>query len=169
MHKMHVIYQLPEPAPQAWHRKTIQWLMHRWFLMTRAMTFGVRAVVLDAEERVLLVEHTYLPGWHLPGGGVEIGQTAIDALVKELAEEAGIKLTGEAVLHGIFHNTRVSRRDHVAVYVVRDFTWNGPPPPNREIKAADFFSLSDLPPTTSMATRRRLAEILDGAPMIATW
>ena len=89
--------------------------------------------------------------------------------MKELAEEAGVRLTGEAVLHGIFHNARVSRRDHVAVYVVRDFSWNGPPPPNREIRAAAFFPLTGLPPATSLATRRRLAEILDGAPVIATW
>ncbi|MGL4440527.1 MAG: NUDIX domain-containing protein [Bosea sp. (in: a-proteobacteria)] len=147
----------------------VQWLFHRWFLMTRAMTLGVRAVVLDAEERVLLVEHTYVPGWHLPGGGVEIGETLMQALIKELTEEAGVKLTGKADLHGIFHNARVSRRDHVAVYVVRDFAWDGPPRPNREINAADFFPLSNLPATTSPATRRRLAEVLDDGPIIATW
>jgi ADP-ribose pyrophosphatase YjhB (NUDIX family) len=169
MQKMHAIQNQTRPISASWQRRLIQHLMHRWFLATRAMTLGVRAVVLDADEQVLLVEHTYVPGWHLPGGGVEIGETVMDALVKELAEEAGVRLTGEAVLHGIFHNACTSRRDHVAVYVVHDFVWDGPPPPNREIRAAMFFDLTNLPQTTTPATRQRLAEVLDDAPTIATW
>ena len=116
-------------------RRVMQWLAHRWFLLTRAMTLGVRAVVLDGEEQVLLVMHTYTPGWHLPGGGVEIGETVHQALAKELLEEAGVTMQAEPVLHGVFFNARISRRDHVAVFVVRDFAWSGPPAPNREISA----------------------------------
>jgi ADP-ribose pyrophosphatase YjhB (NUDIX family) len=169
MQKTHVIDPPSDGPPQSVHRKILHWLFHRWFLLTRAMTLGVRAVVLDADGRVLLVEHTYVPGWHLPGGGVEIGEALADALIKELKEEAGITLTGAARLHGIFQNSRASRRDHVAVYVVRDFAWNGPPAPNREIKAANFFALSDLPASTSPAVHRRLSEVLDGTPIVATW
>lgn len=169
MHKTHVIYHTAAREARSPGNKLKHWLFHRWFLITRAMTLGVRAVVLEAEDRVLLVEHTYVPGWHLPGGGVEIGETLIDALTRELAEEAGVTLGGEPVLHGMFHNSRISRRDHVAVFVVRDFSWNGPPPPNREIRAVGFFPIANLPPATSEATRRRLAEILDDAPISATW
>ena len=50
-------------------------LFHTWFLLTRPMTLGVRALAFDAEGRILLVRHTYIRGWHLPGGGVESGQT----------------------------------------------------------------------------------------------
>jgi hypothetical protein len=46
-------------------------LFHAHARRTRGMTLGVRGLVTDAEGRVLLVEHTYMPGWYMPGGGVE--------------------------------------------------------------------------------------------------
>ncbi len=150
-------------------RPALQWLLHRWFLLTRAMTLGVRAIVLDDEGRVLLVEHGYVAGWHLPGGGVEIGETLALALAKELREEAGVTMTGTGLLHGVFLNERLGRRDHVAVFVVRDFVWNGPPPAKREIRRAAFFSVDALPAGTTASTRRRLAEVLEDAPPSDLW
>ncbi|HRE19864.1 MAG TPA: NUDIX domain-containing protein, partial [Rhabdaerophilum sp.] len=68
-------------------------LIHRWFMLRRGMTLGVRAAVLDGAGRVFLVRHAYIEGWHLPGGGVERGQSARAALEAELREEANIELT----------------------------------------------------------------------------
>ena len=68
------------------------------------MTLGVRGVVLDGDKRVFLVKHSYVSGWHLPGGGVEVGETFGDALRRELMEEGRIELVGEARLHGVFFN-----------------------------------------------------------------
>ncbi|WP_108047958.1 NUDIX domain-containing protein [Bosea sp. 124] len=133
------------------------------------MTLGVRAAVLNAAGEVFLVRHTYVAGWHLPGGGVEVGETLEQALAKELREEGSIRLSGPAVLHGVFFNRAMSRRDHVAVFVVRDFVQDGVRQPDREIAEAGFFPLDALPEGTTGATRRRLTEIIQGVGAATEW
>jgi ADP-ribose pyrophosphatase YjhB (NUDIX family) len=133
------------------------------------MTLGVRGVVLDRENRVFLIRHTYVPGWHLPGGGVETGETALEALDRELREEACIALDEPPSLFGVFFNNRASRRDHVLVYVIRHFTVLQAKQPDREIAEAGFFPLHSLPEETTSATRSRLAEVLEGQPPSSHW
>src|SRR3981189_665626 len=96
-------------------------ILHLYWWFARGMTLGVRAVVLDRDNRVFLVKHSYVAGWHLPGGGVEVGETFRDALQRELIEEGRIAVVGEPALHGLFFNSYASRRDHVAVYLIRQF------------------------------------------------
>lgn len=147
----------------------IRGVLHFYWRFARGMTLGVRAMVLDDNNRVFLVKHTYVAGWHLPGGGVEVGETVTDALTREVWEEGQIELTGPAVLHGIFFNRRISRRDHVALYVVRQFRQQGQPEPNREIVACGFFGLDSLPPDTTRGTRLRIAEVLENAEISRDW
>ena len=144
-------------------------LFHFYWRFARGMTLGVRAVVLDGDNRVFLVKHSYVSGWHLPGGGVEVGESFGEALRRELAEEGRIEIVGEPALHGLFFNSHVSRRDHVAVYVVRHFTQDRLPEANREIVACGFFDASALPADTTEGTRLRIAEVLGGQAPIATW
>jgi 8-oxo-dGTP pyrophosphatase MutT (NUDIX family) len=144
-------------------------IFHLYWRFARGMTLGVRGVVLDGDGRVLLVKHSYVSGWHLPGGGVEVGESFGEALERELMEEGRIALRGEAALHGVFFNSHVSRRDHVAVYVIRDFFQDHAPAPNREIVGCEFFALDALPAGTTLGTRLRLAEVLQGEPRRSTW
>jgi ADP-ribose pyrophosphatase YjhB (NUDIX family) len=144
-------------------------ILHLYWRFARGMTLGVRAVVLDRDNRVFLVRHSYVSGWHLPGGGVEVGETLRDALRRELAEEGRIELVGDPSLHGLFLNGHVSRRDHVAVYLVRNFTQDRLPEANREIVACGFFDAAALPAETTEGTRLRIAELLEGKAPIATW
>lgn len=144
-------------------------VFHFYSRFARGMTLGVRAVVLDSENRVFLVKHSYVSGWHLPGGGVETGETFLESLGRELSEEGRIEMTGEPRLHGLFFNRRVSPRDHVAVYIVRLYTQDRLPEPNHEIVACGFFSTSDLPPETTRGTRARIAEVLENRPLTEDW
>jgi ADP-ribose pyrophosphatase YjhB (NUDIX family) len=142
---------------------------HLYWRFARGMTLGVRAVVLDANDRVFLVKHSYVAGWHLPGGGVEVGETVRDALRRELAEEGRIELLSDPILHGLFFNGHVSRRDHVAVYLIRHFRQDRLPEPNHEIVACGFFEPGALPAETTEGTRLRITEVLEGKAPIATW
>lgn len=143
--------------------------LHFYWRFSRGLTMGVRGAVIDRADRVFLIRHTYVPGWHLPGGGVEAGETALEALTRELDEEARIRVTEPPRLHGIFFNRGMSARDHVLVYVVRDFAVLGEKRPDREIAGAGFFPLDALPDGTTHQTRRRLAEIREGALPTAEW
>ena len=144
-------------------------LLHFYWRFARGLTIGVRAVVIDREGRVFLVKHSYVAGWHLPGGGVEPGETALEALARELMEEGGISLLAPPVLHGIFFNPRDSRRDHVAVYLVREFVQDGGPRHRGEIIDHGFFAPDALPAEATRGTRARLAEVLGGAAVSARW
>ena len=144
-------------------------IFHLYWRFARGMTLGVRAVVLDRDNRVFLVKHSYVSGWHLPGGGVEVGETFGDALRRELVEEGRIEVLGEPVLHGLFLNSHVSRRDHVAVYLIRNFSQDRLPEANREIIACGFFEANALPVETTQGTRLRIAEVLESREPISTW
>lgn len=133
------------------------------------MTLGVRAVLFDADGRVFLVRHSYVPGWHFPGGAVEVGETTRAALAREVHEEGAIEVTGEPLLHGIFFNQGASRRDHVAVYVVRGFRLIGPRRPDWEIVETGFFPADALPEGTTRSTRARLHEIATGSEPSQIW
>jgi ADP-ribose pyrophosphatase YjhB (NUDIX family) len=127
--------------------------------LSRGMTLGVRGAVLDEARRILLVKHTYVPGWYLPGGGVDPGETVEAALARELMEEGNIELTGRPELLGLYLNKEASIRDHVAFFAVRRFTQTGPRPRDREIAECGFFPLDALPEDATSGTRRRVEEI----------
>jgi ADP-ribose pyrophosphatase YjhB (NUDIX family) len=148
---------------------TVRRAFHFYARYSRGLTLGVRGLVVDPAGRVFLVEHSYVAGWHLPGGGVEIGESVGDALARELSEEGNVTLVGRPELHGVFFNGAISRRDHIVVFVVRDFRQDAPPRPDREIIAHGFFARDSLPADTTPGTRRRIAEVFDGAPISPRW
>ncbi|HEY1153090.1 MAG TPA: NUDIX domain-containing protein [Pseudolabrys sp.] len=143
--------------------------MHLYWRFARPMTLGVRGAVFDREGRVFLIKHSYVDGWHFPGGGVESGESLTTSLARELFEEGNITLTGAPQLWGVYFNTSASRRDHVALYVVRDFRQDSAPQPNHEIVAHGFFPVDAMPPDTTRGTRARLAEIIEGQRPAEMW
>ncbi len=149
-------------------RRIMVWLLHRYFLLTRSMTLGVRAACFDADGRVFLVRHTYLPGWYLPGGGVERGETMNAALAKELREEGNLKILGDPQLFASYFNRNASKRDHVLLYRV-NVEQTSPRLPDREIAECGFYSLDALPEGVTQSTLRRLKELSGHLPVEDYW
>jgi 8-oxo-dGTP pyrophosphatase MutT (NUDIX family) len=155
---------IPKLLYKAFSRLLIQ-PVHRQF---RSLTIGTRTAVFDPEERVLLVRHSYSPGWQFPGGGVERGETIYAAAIRELREEAAVEAIETPVLHGIFDASHQFPGDHVCCFVLRDFS-RGDWKPSAEIIDARFFETGNLPDTTTGGTRRRLAEIAGDTPIAHEW
>ena len=144
-------------------------LVLRWGLLRRAMTLGVRVLVEDGAGRILLVRHTYVPGWHFPGGAVDPGESAEAAAIRELREETNVVLKTRPDLVGLFRNTAGPGRDHVVLFRTAVAQAGALPAPNLEIAEVGWFARSALPTQTTRATQARLAEVFDGVPSSQTW
>ena len=131
------------------------------------MTLGVRGLVLNADGQVLLIHHTYMVGWYMPGGGVEKGETCELALERELVEEAGIQINGRPSLISMHANLGFPG-DHVLIYRVEDWT-QVTPTQKGEIEQIGWFHPDALPDGITPATRRRIEEALAGKEPHLHW
>ena len=143
-------------------------LFHSYARLTNGKTIGVRGLAMDGEGRVLLIEHTYIEGWYMPGGGIERGEDAETALKREMLEEAGVEVIGRPTLLSVHDNGRHFPEDHVLIYRVNQ--WRAVEPTQKgEIHARGFFHPSALPADTTPATRNRIREALEGVEADVRW
>ena len=159
-------YLIEEPDAEAFELKrqsTFQTvflkLAHICFFFARGMTLGVRVAVFNEKDEVLLVKHTYMPGWHFPGGGVDTGEVVLSAAKRELFEETGVK---DVKFYGgpqLYLNSGVSKRDQITFYKADTTTLPILNPTSAEISSAEFFSLNKLPSDVESGTLRRLREM----------
>ncbi len=145
-------------------------LMQQSWRLTRGLTLGAQGVVIDAQDRILLIRHTYRPGWHFPGGGVERHETVEAALARELRRGGRRRADGPAgavrplcqlsVLFPAITWRCSSRGD-----------WEQPvaPQPNHEIAAHGFFARDALPADIGSSAARRLREVFEGDPRSLMW
>lgn len=154
----------------ALHHKIIGTAAKVYWRLFKPRTLGVRSLVLDGDERIALVLHTYIAGWHLPGGGVKKKESFEAGLARELREEVGLREFRVERVLGIYHNRREHKDDHVVVFVARVPAGTALALADAiEIAEVGWFALDDLPEGVSPATLRRIAEYRDGVVGAGTW
>lgn len=147
----------------------VRQMMQTYWRATRSLTLGAQGLIIDGQGRVLLIRHTYRPGWHFPGGGVEKNELVTAALEREIREEAGVTLRAPPELFGVYANFRAFASDHVMLFVIREWHQEAVPAPNREIAEQGFFASDKLPEDTHRAVVQRLQEVLQGKPRDPLW
>jgi ADP-ribose pyrophosphatase YjhB (NUDIX family) len=118
--------------------RTLRPAARLWWRFARPTVMGAFGWVENPAGEVLLVRHTYMEGWHFPGGGVKRREVVRAALLRELREEVGVTPARVPELMGVFTNLADPRSSHVALYRVADFAFD--PKPNMEIAEWRFFA-----------------------------
>ncbi|MCI3918887.1 NUDIX domain-containing protein [Paenibacillus sp. TRM 82003] len=139
-------------------RKYLYKIARIYWRVRRPVTMGSRAIVIK-DGNVLLVRLSYQEGWYLPGGGVKKGESFQTAVIREMAEECGIKASNPRLLQ-IFTSQFESKIDHIALFEIIEFDDIPQSISDAEIIEIGFFPLNNLPEGTSPATRRRIDEYI---------
>jgi ADP-ribose pyrophosphatase YjhB (NUDIX family) len=151
--KFHVINLLVNAYHKVITRclRTMQWWLG-------ASTVGVRTLVINSQQQILLLKHTYMEQWHFPGGGVFPREPARVAAVRELREESAIEAAVEdAELYGVYFHRVMRVNDYVILYVIKQFRETDLPICG-EIAEVKWFDLNNLPEDLSRPTRDRIDE-----------
>ena len=128
-----------------------------WSWLFHPVQLGVRIVRMQ-DGKVLLVRHTYMWGWHFPGGAMNRWETPLEAAAREAREEAGVELLEPPTLVNIFTSYWGGKSDHVAVYACRTYR-RGRATDRFEIAEAREFALDALPPELGPVWRKLLADL----------
>lgn len=126
------------------------------WMFTRPRTTGARGICLDRESRLILVRHSYVRGWFLPGGAPKAGEPLSDALLRELREELGMIGYGAVTRFFEVEQHASGKRDRQTVFLVEGVSFV--PRLSLEIEAVAAFALDQLPeelhPSTSYKLER---------------
>jgi ADP-ribose pyrophosphatase YjhB (NUDIX family) len=122
-----------------------QYIGHRPIILV-----GAAVLVLDEQDRLLMMKRSDIGCWGIPGGGMELGEVAEGAAKREALEETNLEI-GEMRLFGVFSGPDLYFRypggDEVynvsIVYMSRD--WRGEIQLNREHTEWNWFAANDIP------------------------
>jgi 8-oxo-dGTP pyrophosphatase MutT (NUDIX family) len=129
---------------------------------------GARAIIISPDKKqILLVYHTYCPDWHLPGGGVNRGEHPLQAVKREVFEEAGIRCLKEPRFWGVYYQRYMGVDDYPILYIIEDFTQEMVK--SSEIKESRWFPIDQLPSDIHNSSHQRIREYFFQEPLSLGW
>ncbi len=154
-----------------WLQRQVRQFAFNSFIAVKALlspvAFGVHAMLIDRDGRVLLVRHSYIGGLSFPGGGVNRSEPPERAILRELQEEIGSVRGDTPILIGIFTRRTGWATNVVVLYRMMNVEVEFRP--NLEVREILFVDPANPPPETTAGTRRRLAEFVGKSPPSPFW
>lgn len=120
---------------------------------------GVRVVIYREDGAICCVRHGYgVKDWNVPGGGIDQGESLLDAVYREVLEETNqrIRIDGLVGLYSVPES-----RDLMALFaatLLSSETWT----PNGEIVEMDYFQIDSLPQPMHPCVVRCLRDAAEG-------
>ena len=127
-------------------------------------TIGAFAIIFDAERRVLLSHRRDIDAWNLPGGGVETGETPVEAVMREVTEETGLEVAVDRLV-GVYTNAR--RDDIVFTFVCR--VTGDALQLTQESSDHRYCALAEMPRNLTPRNPERIREALEGGDGPIFW
>lgn len=113
---------------------------------------GIRAIIENENKEVLLVKRNQFEFWGLPAGGIEIGESIEDCLIREVKEETGLNIKSFKVI-GIASNPMIETVKYPNGDIIQALSivfhsdeWEGVLKPDEdEIGNLGFFKIDKIP------------------------
>lgn len=132
---------------------------------------GTNGVIFNERAEVLLQKRSDNGWWGLPGGGVDVGESIEQCVIREVFEETGLHVTAKRLI-GIYsdpkHHTLMSYPDgNVIQYVLASFECELQ---SGELRISDestdigYFPVDGLPDNTLLSSRLRIEDALANSP-----
>lgn len=122
-------------------------------------TIAVNVAVIN-NERILLTKREDFEVWCLPSGGVEDGESLLEAAIRETKEETGLDIEVKSLV-GVYSRLGETNDIHAVLYIAK--------PIGGELKVQDgetlevkYFSMSELPDEILFGHKRRIMDALNG-------
>ncbi|HTI13567.1 MAG TPA: NUDIX domain-containing protein [Dictyobacter sp.] len=120
----------------------------------RHFRVGVSALIFE-ENRVLLAYRRDIDWWNLPGGGMEIGETVEEAVIREVHEETGLQVKVEYLV-GVY--SKPQKQEIVLSFCCRKV--GGSLMVTEESRECCYFEPDNLPVNTLPKHRQRIEDAL---------
>ena len=116
---------------------------------------GVQALVVTATGKIVLVRHSYMAGWHFPGGGLKRNETPERGIIRELVEEIGLLCWADVGPSNEPQDSPAPGLGTTALFIVTGAEYRFRP--SIEIERAAEFAPEALPQDCSFSARRHVA------------
>ena len=135
---------------------------------------GVRGILVDDQQRLLLQRRSDTGHWGLPAGVVDVGDSVLEALSREVQEETGL-IVVRAELFGVYTDPRFSvtypNGDEVQTFTIAFLVreWSGQlSADSDEVTDVRFFPLDALPENLWPVHRETIDDYrnFDGSPIV---